>query len=423
MVVDANSNLSKGHSPFNDHETCCDGNKGWIGIDGHWYDIEKFIPHHPGGDIIREFVGRDASAVFHAFHKQSVLKYRSPCAKMNVNMNPTEQAFAKLGEHFEQAGYFETDYYWYLKKVLVLVGILFTSVTLVTKFECMLFRYLGAVALAAFWQQSGFFMHDFEHNQVTRNRHMDRNFGTFFATFCFGVSGDWWRSDHFTHHAVTNYVCHERNFYDPQQREIIWAQNEKLFPFFTSALERFCIKLQHISFLPVCIVIGRIGIMIDSMKDERNPSQLIAFALHLAWVGTLLSFLPTPKEMLIFYLLASFLQGILHIQLLISHYSKEFHYLNDTSVTDNWYRSQVVSNIDIITPWWLDWFHGGLNFHLVHHLYPRMPRHNFRKATDHVRRVCREQNLHYDSCGWFEAVSRTVKNLRVMATHFKLDPR
>ena len=397
--------------------------KSWIGIDGKWYDVEKFIPHHPGGDIIREFVGRDATAVFHAFHEHSVLKHRRPCAEMETKRNTKELAFSELREYFDREGYFKTDYCWYAKKFLVLIAILILCITLVTQFEFMPFRYLGAVALAAFWQQSGFFMHDFEHNQFTRNRHWDRNLGTIFATLCFGISGDWWRSDHFVHHSMTNYVSPERNFYDPQQRELIWAQNEKLWPFFTSKLEQLCIKVQHISFLPVCIILGRFGIIIRSMKDERSPSQLIAFVLHMTWVGYLLSYLPSTREMLIFYLIASFLQGILHIQLLISHYSKEFHYQRDVTVTQNWYQSQIASNIDITCPWWFDWFHGGLNFHLVHHLYPRMPRNNFRRATEHVKRVCEEQNLHYDHCGWFEAVSRTVKHLKVMATLFKLDPR
>lgn len=395
-----------------------------IGIDGHWYDITTFISRHPGGDIIKEYVGRDASAAFHAFHKPSVLKHRKPCAPMtNRVIHSAEKAFSELGEYFEQEGYFETDYYWYSRKFLVTFSMLLTAVILTTQFESTFAIYAGAVALAAFWQQSGFFMHDCEHNQFTQNRHIDRQLGTFFATCCFGVSGDWWRSDHFTHHAVTNYVSLERDFFDPQQREMIWAQNEKLWPFYRSKLEHFCIKVQHITFLPVCIVIGRIGIMIDSMKDERCTSQIVAFVLHVTWVGLLLSYVPTYNQMITYYCIASFLQGVLHIQLLISHYSKDFHYLGDVTVTDSWYQSQVASNIDIITPWWLDWFHGGLNFHLVHHLYPRMPRHNFRKATEYVRRICKEENLHYDCCGWFEAVARTVLHLKLMAKHFKLDPR
>lgn len=48
-------------------------------------------------------------------------------------------------------------------------------------------------------------------------------------------------------------------------------------------------------------------------------------------------------------------------------------------------------------PEWMDWFHGGLQFQIEHHLFPRMPRHNLRAASKLVRRACREAELHYHS--------------------------
>lgn len=29
-----------------------------VGVDGAWYDVTDFIPRHPGGPIIEEFIGR-----------------------------------------------------------------------------------------------------------------------------------------------------------------------------------------------------------------------------------------------------------------------------------------------------------------------------------------------------------------------------
>ena len=75
-----------------------------IGIDGYWYDITKFIPFHPGGDVIKQFVGKDASAVFHAFHKDSVLKHRRPCGKMQEIKPEVDEAgvaFTQLGKKFQ----------------------------------------------------------------------------------------------------------------------------------------------------------------------------------------------------------------------------------------------------------------------------------------------------------------------------------
>lgn len=163
--------------------------------------------------------------------------------------------------------------------------------------------------------------------------------------------------------------------------------------------------------------------MQDSMRSERHLREWIAFAIHWAWVSLLLAQLPNTRERVIFYAIASVAQGILHIQLLISHYSKPWTDTKDVALNKDWYRMQVEANIDIENPWWMDWFHGGLNFHLVHHLYPRMPRHYYRQATDLVKQVCKDQDIHYDSCDWTTAVIRTLSHLKTLAKHFQLDPR
>lgn len=425
--MDINGN---GHALSLSASDCLDADRQYIGIDGYWYDITTFIPHHPGGDIIKQFVGKDASVVFHAFHKQSVLKHRKPRAKMEeikAEVDEAGIAFAQLGQYFEKEGYFNIDYYWYARKFLVAFILLTICVTIVVNYNASPYVYIGSVVLAAFWQQCGFFMHDFEHNQFTHNRKIDTWLGTFFGTFCFGVSGSWWRKEHFIHHALTTCVDHSQKFADPQMMQpIIWVQNQKLWPFYQSRLAFMCVKIQHITFLPICVFAGRFAIMRESllqMLQERNPRELVALALHWVWLSLLLSFLPTYTHIAKFYALAAICQGVLHIQLLISHYAKTFHEVKDINTNIHWSRMQVESNIDIITPWWLDWFHGGLNFHLVHHLYPRMPRHNFRKATAIVKKLCDQNNLTYDHCGWFDAVKRTLSQLKLMSHHFSLDPR
>jgi len=421
--MDRNGNEAT--SPSHDWKSSKQGKK-LIGIDGYWYDITNFIPYHPGGKVIEQFVGKDASAVFHGFHRQSVLRHRKPYARMNetsVENSRVSQAFAHLGQYFEKEGYFVTDYYWYAKKFLVTFLMICCVVYIVTNYPTSDRVYLGAVALAAFWQQCGFFMHDFEHNQFSQNRHIDKWLGTFFGTFCFGISGSWWRDEHFIHHALTTCVDHDIGFADPQMMEaVVWAQNEKLWPFYQNRLSYFLIRIQHITFLPLCVFMGRLAIIKASMVQERRLIEWAAFGLHWVWICVLLSYLPTWKHVFIFYGIASTIQGVLHIQLLISHYAKDYHHVKNVSKDVNWAQMQVESNIDIITPLWLDWFHGGLNFHLVHHLYPRMPRHNYRKATEYVRKVCHEYNLHYDHCGWFEAVKRTLSQLKRMSEHFSLDP-
>ena len=57
--------------------------------------------------------------------------------------------------------------------------------------------------------------------------------------------------------------------------------------------------------------------------------------------------------------------------------------------------AQVRGTINWSCPAWLDWLHGGLQFQIEHHLFPRMPRHHLRKASPHVQALCLELGLPY----------------------------
>ena len=397
-----------------------------IGIGGKLYDVTNFIKVHPGGDIIERFIGKDSTSAFNGFHEKDVLKYRFPVGTYEMKpVDFTSTALAKLHKSLREDGFFVTDKVWFAKKIAVTFTFLLVTILLVTSplMTSRLCLTIAAISLAGFWQQSGFLMHDFMHNHVFQNRRLDQWFGTFFGTVCFGVNGSWWRDEHFVHHAYPNTVNYEKGVADPQMHEDVWAQNEKLFPFHKSLLHRLAIRIQHISFIPLCVGVGRIGIIVDSFSKERGLREWVAVSLHWVWVLTLLSQFPTKTDAAIFYAIAAIIQGILHIQLLISHYSKtgyEEHQIGDTV---EWYRVQIESNINITNPVWLDWFHGGLNFHIEHHLFPTMPRHNYRAAGARIKQLCKEMELEYDECTWSEAVVRTIRNLKQMSTLFSMDPR
>ena len=394
-----------------------------IGIDGKWYDITAFIPYHPGGDIIDKFVGKDATAVFRAMHHKDVLGKRQPVGYFTRDLSdPASVRFAQLRAFFEREGYFETDYLWYARKVLVTLALLAVVVYLLVTGQSLTVRLVGAVMLAAFWQQCGFHLHDFMHNQVLHDRKWDQRLGVFFGTACLGLSASWWRDEHFIHHALTNTVHIPSEFADPQMREPIWAQNSTLFPFFKTRLEAFFIRIQHYTFVPVCLFLGRAGIIIDSMKDERRWYEIVAFALHCLATVVLFSYIPTWEHRFYVYFTASSFQGILHVQLLTNHYAKAFFHL-DSVLSKDWHRMQIECNLNVENPWWLDWFHGGLNLHIEHHLFPTMPRHNFRKASVHIRKLCEELGIHYHAMPLSHAVVYVLKHLKASGKLFSLDPR
>lgn len=52
--------------------------------------------------------------------------------------------------------------------------------------------------------------------------------------------------------------------------------------------------------------------------------------------------------------------------------------------------------MDISTPPYLDFLHGGLNFQVPHHLFPRMPRFRFRAAAPIVKEWVESERVEFE---------------------------
>lgn len=223
-----------------------------------------------------------------------------------------EGEYLKLAAQFEREGYFQTDMRWFAGKLaltaLMLVGALLGAAAYVQTGSRFGFA-AGAVLLAGFWQQSGFFMHDFMHNQIFHRRRLDQQLGWLFGGVCFGVSGRWWRDEHNEHHLFTNSLISGVGRSDPQMGETIWVQDPKLFEFFARPVLRLLLKVQHIIFLPILIFVGPFGIKIDTIVSENRPSEFAAIGLHWLWVAALVSRFPSWLEGGLFYYVASCCTG------------------------------------------------------------------------------------------------------------------
>ncbi len=390
--------------------------KSIIGIDGNLYDITAFIKHHPGGDIMKKFISKDATAVFKAFnHKKEWLEKLQIVDTYKLSLDPIDQDFLELGKKFKEMGFFKGDKWFFFIKSALVLSFLGITFYLFSKFDHVFFHILGSFFLFLTWQQSGFLMHDTMHSNIFQNIYYDELVGIFFSIFIFGINGLWWKVDHNTHHALTGVIDLTEKWADPQLIEGIWAQNKKLFPFFTKTIHYYLIKFQAFIFIPMNVIFGRFGIMIDSFlvgeyKRARTFVVYLAWFLHWCMICYLFSFLPTWKRIILIYFIASCLQGILHLQLLVSHYCRPMLYREEFDKT-SWFKYNCDISLNITNPTWFDWFHGGLNLHIEHHTFPTIPRHHFRQMTPYIQEICQKHNISYDSCHWFPAIWMTIKHL------------
>jgi hypothetical protein len=137
-----------------------------IGVRGKWYNVTNFLPHHPGGDVILEFAGKDATAQFMAYHSPSVLRHRRPVGTYPFDEEkpggePMQGDWMKLCDKYDKLGYFKTPFSFVLERFAMLIGFLAVSLSCVRFYVTTSNEWkgialvTGAVCLAGFWQQSG----------------------------------------------------------------------------------------------------------------------------------------------------------------------------------------------------------------------------------------------------------------------------
>ena len=91
-----------------------------------------------------------------------------------------------------------------------------------------------------------------------------------------------------------------------------------------------------------------------------------------------------------------------------------FENKENTKGEGKWTRRQIESVVDISCPEWLDWFHGGLNTHSPHHIFPRICRCHYRRVHKDVIELCKKHNVKLNIMPWTYAVKKTIKHMSTM---------
>lgn len=170
------------------------------------------------------------------------------------------------------------------------------------------------------------------------------------------------------------------------------------------------------------IFCGRLEMITHSYRLEYRWYEWIGIILHWSWIIPLFSHLPTWREIFLVYGLAASIEGISHFQIILSHYCRNFQNADDFHKV-SWNVAQILCNMNISCPWWMDWYYGGLNFHIEHHLFPKLARNRLRQVAPEVEAICKKHGIEYGMESFTNCLLLTLKQLKNASTHYTLDPR
>jgi fatty acid desaturase len=411
----------------------------WIVIDELVYDITNFISKHPGGDkVLLNMAGKDCTDAFANYHQARIYQKWLPPYLVgrvtDVPVYPHVQDFREIRQELLRKGLFETSTVYYCKLYTWFATLFCVAMYLSLKCTSTASHMLGALVLGFFWQQVAGWGHDLGHSSVSHDFTFDNWIGSTVGCAVMGISTGWWKRSHNTHHVVCNSI---ENDPDIQHMPVLAVTDgilEK--PFWSSyhskvisvdAFSRFFIRHQHILFFPI-MMFARFNLYFQSwnliLTTTNKESIVMYFRLHevasllffATWVTAVALSMPTWGESIAWVVISHAVTALLHIQICMSHFSMDTYHgkaYNDAS--DEWYKMQIKTSMNVGCAEWFDFFHIGLQFQVEHHLYPTLPRHNLRIAKDMVKQVCKKHGIQYYEYSFYEAVKKTVLTLRETA--------
>ncbi|XP_047341616.1 acyl-lipid (9-3)-desaturase-like [Impatiens glandulifera] len=402
----------------------------WICIQGKIYDVSNWAKDHPGGSQpLLNLAGKDATDSFVAYHPGTAWKYLDEFFNgyylEDYSVSDISKDYRKLLFEFTKMGLFEKKGHVTSVTLTVIVmlfaailyGVLFSSSTFV--------HFICSMMMGVLWIQSGWIGHDSGHYQVMPNKKLNRFTQILTGNCLAGISIAWWRWNHNAHHIACNSLDHDPDL----QHMPFFAVSNKLFNSITSyfydrkmnfdSVSRFLISYQHLSFYPV-MCLARINLFAQSIilllskrKVPNRIPEIFGVLVYWVWFPLLVSCLPNWGERVMFILVSFSVTGIQHVQFCLNHFSSNV-YMGKPNGND-WFEKQTMGTLNISCPSWMDWFHGGLQFQIEHHLFPRLPRCQLRKVSPFVKDLCKKHNLGYNIVPFLKANLMTIDTLKKAA--------
>jgi len=302
--------------------------------------------------------------------------------------------------------------YWYYSFLCIFITIgLVWSIVIFLLSNALWVQILTIIAFTFFRMQVGFLSHDLSHNQVFKNK----KYNSFFAYIGWGliswVSQDYWTDKHNSHHNTTN-----QNGGDPDvDLPFLLSPNQSYSDhwFFRKCI----VPYQHILFflsLPLIYMTLVIWSYIYIFKNRKTTSYLefifitsniiaiIMLMVHVQWVLTGMLFVLGHFLLAGLYMSLSFAPNHMWKEII----PEDIEYERIFQITSS--RNINPSFLGTLIFWSLD-------YQIEHHLYPTMPRKNYKKVWPMVQEFCEKHGIQYSQTSFIGSMKEIYMALKANA--------
>lgn len=340
----------------------------------------------------------------------------SPAA-VPISASQTAHAYAELKHVIQQHGLLEKQPWYYAFKIALLLGLFVLGMIFLILVRPLWLQLLNAVYLAVVTTQFGLLGHDAGHRQIFRKTWKNDLIGLLTGNLLLGISHAWWMQKHNRHHSHPN-----QPDLDPDLDVPILSMNgEDLFK--KGKIHRFVLKYQVIFFFPVLSLLA-LSLQASSLRFltlKQEKYHLLEIALMGLYFGAYLGvlfFVLGIWQAVLFMLVHQLLSG-LYLGSIFAPNHKGMPVLDTESDLGFLYR-QVVTARNVKAHPLTDFWYGGLNYQIEHHLFPSMPRNRLREAQHLIKAFCQEHAIPYYETSMIQSYQEILQHLHRVSAPLRI---
>jgi fatty acid desaturase len=324
-----------------------------------------------------------------------------------MHSNSYSNEYSELKRLLMQQGLFARQPTYYTCKILQMLSFFVLALTILIATDLFWVQILNAAFLAFVFTQMAFMGHDAGHRQMFQSSRNADVFGLL-CTLLTAISFSWWIDKHNRHHRHPNHL--ERDP-DVQLRFLTFATEQTGM---ARGFRRSIVKYQAHLFFPMLLLQG-FAIRVHSLrfllyKRARFPiAEWLSMTIHFGiYLGIVFACLGIGQAM-VFILVHQMLLGLYMGSVFAPNHKGMLVLRGDHRVDQ--LRQQVLTARNVRSHPLTDFWFGGLNYQIEHHLFPSMARNKLKEAQATVKAFCQAHSIAYCETGVWDAYRETLRYL------------
>ena len=328
--------------------------------------------------------------------------------KGSVPRSRTNQ-YAELKRLIKHKGLLDQQPAYLVGKIFLTLTLLAVSLTLLLILQNTWLQLLNAAYLAFVFVQISLLAHDFGHRQFSFRASWMNGWATLIlGNLLLGVSRQWWIDKHNEHHGHPNQLDVDPDVDIP----LLAFEEEQALD--KRGVARFVVKYQAALIFPLSLLQAlsmhrsSIRFLFEKRAKSTLVEALVIGAHFVLYFGLIFAALE-PLQALLFIAVHRGLFGMFMVSIFAPNH-KAMPVLERDSQLDFVHR-QVLTSRNVRAHPITDFWYGGLNYQIEHHLFPRLPRNKLREVQPIVKDFCEEHSIAYHETSVLQSYREILQHL------------